>query len=273
MPDTSPSHNSTIIPFPDFQKLKEEIEKLRTELSMLVLERDELRFVICKNIEMEYMLKVGGLEYQAYEAECAFLRLKRKVELIQAKKNRQEKVILSTIEDALDQEFSEYQKRLDEQIDRMNGALERSKGERLSEEENRELKSLYRKIVKILHPDMNPEITEAQMKLFEHAVSAYENGDLPALRIINEMIGSSSELEYHEDTAAQLSGERNRLAALLKQVREEIEKIKSEYPYTMKEFLDDPAKLEHRRQELTDILEQYQELIAVYKAKIEEMLR
>ena len=127
--------------------------------------------------------------------------------------------------------------------------------------------------MKILHPDMNPEITEAQMKLFEHAVSAYENGDLPALRIINEMIGSSSELEYHEDTAAQLSGERNRLAALLKQVREEIEKIKSEYPYTMKEFLDDPAKLEHRRQELTDILEQYQELIAVYKAKIEEMLR
>lgn len=107
MPDTPPSHNSTIIPFPDFQKLKEEIEKLRTELSMLVLERDELRFVICKNIEMEYMLKVGGLEYQAYEAECAFLRLKRKVELIQAKKNRQEKVILSAIEDALDQEFSE----------------------------------------------------------------------------------------------------------------------------------------------------------------------
>ena len=70
MPDT-PSHNSTIIPFPDFQKLKEEIEKLRTELSMLVLERDELRFVVCKNIEMEYMMKVGGLEYQAYEAECA----------------------------------------------------------------------------------------------------------------------------------------------------------------------------------------------------------
>ena len=63
------SHTPIIIPFPDFQKLKEEIEKLRTELSMLVLERDELRFVICKNIEMEYMLKIGGLEYQAYEAD------------------------------------------------------------------------------------------------------------------------------------------------------------------------------------------------------------
>ena len=161
------SHTPIIIPFPDFQKLKEEIEKLRTELSMLVLERDELRFVICKNIEMEYMLKIGGLEYQAYEAECTFLRLKRKVELIQAKKNRQEKVILSVIEDALDHEFLEYQKRLDEQMDKMNDALERSKAEPLSEEESRELKILYRKVVKALHPDMNPEITDAQARLFE----------------------------------------------------------------------------------------------------------
>ena len=54
---------SAIIPFPDFQKLKDDVAKLRTELSMLLLERDELQYVICKNIEMEYMLKLGSLEY------------------------------------------------------------------------------------------------------------------------------------------------------------------------------------------------------------------
>ena len=43
------------------------------------------------------------------------------------------------------------------------------------------------------------------------------------------MIGSSSDLEYYKDTAARLSEERNRLAALLEQVREELEKIKSEF--------------------------------------------
>lgn len=37
-----------IILFPELQKLKDEVEKLRTELSMLMLEHDELRFVICK---------------------------------------------------------------------------------------------------------------------------------------------------------------------------------------------------------------------------------
>lgn len=273
MRDALPSHTPIIIPFPDFQKLKEEIEKLRTELSMLVLERDELRFVICKNIEMEYMLKIGGLEYQAYEAECTFLRLKRKVELIQAKKNRQEKVILSVIEDALDHEFLEYQKRLDEQMDKMNDALERNKAEPLSEEESRELKILYRKVVKALHPDMNPEITDAQARLFDQAVSAYKNGDLPAMRLIDEMVGGGPVLTDQENMAVKLSKEKDRLNSLLERVRKEIEKIKTQYPYTMKEFLEDSEKLERRREELEKILEQYQELAAFYRTKIEEMLR
>jgi len=82
--------DNIIILHPDFEKLKTEVEKLRTELSMFVLERDNLLYQECKNIEMAYMLSVGALEYKAYEIECAILRLKRKVELIQAKKNRQE---------------------------------------------------------------------------------------------------------------------------------------------------------------------------------------
>ena len=139
------SSSNNVILFPDFEKLKSEVEKMRTELSMLLLERDELQFVICKNIETKYMLTLGSIEYKAYEAQCAVLRLKRKSELVQAKKNRQEKVIISAIEDTLDNEFAEYQKQLDEQIDKMNDALKRSKAEVLSDEDNKELKKLYRK--------------------------------------------------------------------------------------------------------------------------------
>ena len=41
---------------------------------MLLSERDELQFVVCKNIEMEYMLKLSGIEDKADEAQCAALR-------------------------------------------------------------------------------------------------------------------------------------------------------------------------------------------------------
>ena len=125
-----------IIVFPEFDKVKSEVEMLRTELSMLVLERDELRFVECKNIEMAYMLELGGLEYKAYEAQCTYLRLKRKVDLIQARKNRQEPVDLAAIDSALDIEFAEFQEKLNEQIDKMNEAIDRSKSSSVKSQKN-----------------------------------------------------------------------------------------------------------------------------------------
>lgn len=264
---------TNIVVFPNFQELKNEIEMLRTEMSMLLLERDELQFVICKNIETEYMLKLGSIEYKAYEAQCAVLRLKRKIELIQAKKNRQEKVILFQIEEMLDNEFEEYQQKLNEQMDKMNDALKRSKAEVLSDEDNKELKKLYRKIVKALHPDINPNVSKAQTQLFDNAVVAYKNGDLGTLRIINEMVGDHSLPEKHQDAMTQLHEEKERLESLLKSIRESIEKIKSEYPYTVKDIIEDPEKIKQKKAELENILEQYQELIEIYKAKIKEILR
>lgn len=267
------SSMDNIILFPDFEKLKSEVEKMHTELSMLLLERDELQFVICKNIETEYMLKLGSIEYKAYESQCTFLRLKRKIELIQAKKNRQEKIIISDIEETLDIEFAEYQKQLDEQIDKMNDALKRSKAEFLSDEDNRELKKLYRKIVKSLHPDINSNVSEAQLQLFDNAVSAYKNGDLETLRIIGEMVGNNPLPEQNKDAMTQLVEDRERLHGLLKSIRESIDNIKTEYPYTMKDIVEDTEKTEQKKQELESIIEQYNELIVILKTKIKEMLR
>lgn len=67
--------SSGIVLFSGFEKLKEEIKRLKTELSMLLLERDELELVTCKNIEVAYHLKFGALEYKAYEAQCTALPL------------------------------------------------------------------------------------------------------------------------------------------------------------------------------------------------------
>lgn len=193
--------------------------------------------------------------------------------MIQAKKNRQEKVIISAIEEALDTEFAEYQKRLDEQINKMNDALKRSKAEALTVEENKELKKLYRKIVKALHPDINPDVSETQVNLFDNAVQAYKSGDLNTLRIIGEMVGNSPLPEQHKDALTQLNEEKERLQNLLKAIRDSIEQIKSEYPYTMKEIIEDEEQIEQRKRELENVLSQYNALISIYKAKIEEMIR
>ena len=271
--EQSDNPQATIILLPDYEKLKADVEMLRTELSMLVLERDELLLVECRNIEMAYMLAVGGLEYKAYEIECAILRLKRKAELIQANKNRQEKIVLPKIEELLDFEFAEYKAKLNEKVEKMNAALDRSKGEFLTDEENRELKRLYRTIVKSLHPDLHPDLSDAKIMLFHNAVAAYENGDLNGLRMIGAMVTEPALPEDQLDALPLLVKEKERLYGLLQLTKDKIAEIKSGYPYIMKSLVQSPEKVEARKAELEDDIKQLNELLDVYSAKITEMLR
>ncbi len=262
-----------VIIFPEVAKMKKEIEKLHIELSMLLLERDELKYVECKNIEMKYMLVLGALEHKAFKLNCQMLRLKRKIELIQAKKNRQENVSISDIDKILDNEFAQYQEELNKQIDKMNSALERSKGEALSEEETKELKSLYRTIVKTLHPDIHPDVTKAQLNLFQNAVEAYENADINALRIIKEMVDVPELQKSDEKGPDALIKEKERLLNMIEQIRKQISEIKESYPYNLKSIVQSEQLTAEKKADLEDTVSRLQEMIEMYKRRIEEMLR
>lgn len=256
----------------EYENLKNELLKKRTELSMLVLQRDELKYVICKNIETKYMLELGSLEYCLYQSECIIMRLKRKVELIQMRINRQEKIDVSAIDKLLDEQFREYQQKLEEKIKKMNEAIERDNGEVLTEQQAKELKKLYRAIVKALHPDLNPNATKQQIKLFQNAVTAYKNGDLQTLRIINEMISNNNSEDDNTDNIEKMRNELIRLDRMISSINGDIEKIKSEYPYTMKDILSDKEQLNQRKEELKDNIDQCNELVSFYKTKIQHLL-
>ena len=49
---------------------------------------------------------------------------------------------------------------------------------------SKELKGLYRDIVKELHPDVNQDITKAESEMLINTISAYKNKDLVTLRKI-----------------------------------------------------------------------------------------
>lgn len=256
----------------EYENLKNELLKKRTELSMLVLQRDELKYVICKNIETKYMLELGSLEYCLYQSECIIMRLKRKVELIQMRINRQEKIDVPAIDKLLDEQFREYQQKLEEKIKKMNEAIERDNGEVLTEQQVKELKKLYRAIVKALHPDLNPNVTKQQIKLFQNAVTAYKNGDLQTLRIINEMISNNHSEDDNTDNIEKMRDELIRLDRMISSINGDVEKIKAEYPYTMKNILFDKEQLNQRKEELKDNIDQCDELVSFYKTKIQNLL-
>ena len=66
---------SDIIINPEYLKLIEEVKQLKEDIASLYEERDELIYHICRNIETEYMSKIGVLEYKLYEFQCKILRL------------------------------------------------------------------------------------------------------------------------------------------------------------------------------------------------------
>lgn len=262
-----------IVEFPDTKNLKEKIKTLRENLEELLIEKDNLESIVCENIKTKYTILFGGLEYRLYTAYCEYLRLRRKKDMIQAKKNREEKINIKAIEADLDNEFIEYKRKLDEKISEVNNALERSKLKALSKDETNEMKKLYRVIVKKLHPDLNPKITEAEKELFYRATECHKHGDLTAIRIIFEIVGSE---EVKDETTTSptdsLEKEATRLETLVKSVQKDIEKIKSTEPYIWQVYLYDENKKNEKLNELEREIENFENAIRTQEEYIRELL-
>ncbi len=258
---------------PEHEELLREVHRLRAEIPIVVLERDNLRYIECRNLETSYMLTLGALEHKAFEDQCITLRLKRKLELIQARFNRQEKIVISQIDQVLDIEFAEYKQKLNEQIKKMNEAIERSNSPLLTKEETKELKKLYYAIVKAMHPDLHPEQTQEEKELFINAIKAYKNGDLDTIRLIYTMQGEFSLQDTSDDATKALYKEKERLEKIIASLNKEIADIKSSFPYTMQELLADKEKIAIKKQELESIIKQYQEMADIYQNRINKITR
>lgn len=260
---------SDIIVSPEYLKLIEEIKQLKEDLASLYEERDELIYHICKNIETEYMSKVGVLEYKLYEFQCKILRIKRKIELYQQKINRQEKIDDSEIEKKLDIEYKEYEEKLNKMSNDLQDALNRKNFGILSEENSTELKKIYRKLIKKLHPDLNKDCSEKQKKLLLQVTQAYENGDLETLKnleLLSSEIIEKEDIEFGELDELKLSKEKYN--QIVNNLLEEIKAIKNRFPYNKKEFLKSEILVNKRKEELETEMDKYKE---IYKS-LEEIL-
>ena len=93
------------------------------------------------------------------------------------------------------------------------------------------------------------------------------------MRLISAMVCEPEATLQTEDGLTALKKERERLCSLIAALREEIAKIKSEYPYTVKELVNSREKIAEKRAELTELIEQLREVAAAYEKTIKETLR
>lgn len=311
-----------------FAKLKEEINMLKADIARLMQEKHELEGVICPELNVLFMDKIGGLLNRIRAQQLMVEELKFRIQLVQAALNREEKVKQSEVDKKVSEEYEEYHKKIDEQFKKaeedkkqeerrkkkeaeQEAQFNRKQEEREKEKSNRKsaddaegsnednqrdgdsknagnegqkdefegmnykqkLKELYRRLVKKLHPDMNENITEREKELWNKVQEAYREGDIDTLEEIYNEINENpvDEVEENEDGREKLE----KLIELLRKQRArlltEIEIIKNDFPYCEKEFLEDEDAVARKQQELTEMIEEYEELIGKLTKRLEEL--
>ena len=286
-------------------RLKAQIAALRELLFSLILERDQLVQTGLHEIEAQYMREVGNLEAEVYREEYEARLLKRKLELMRARVNREEPICEEEINESLRGEYEAYQVKYRIYVEKVHEAAEAGKTESAEQGTNQnandsaqtdegkqgktesadkpqkkpespeaELKRLYRKIVKAMHPDLHPVQDEATKALFRTAIVAYKDRDLKKLREIAAIIDGEKGTESESvDLLTELNQERQRLLDLIRGLRNELDRIKTNYPYTLKAILDDPEKLKAKKVKLKKRIDNARKVAEVCRQRIEEMMR
>ncbi len=268
----------------DEEKLLAEIKALREALTSLVMERDHLVQVECKEIEAAYLSEFGALIAEIYHADGEVRYLRRKLEMLQAEANRKKKADAETVEATLKIEFEAFKKAFEDFAQKVNEAEKKyaeykkeaagqpESAQKTKEQADREkkLKKLYRAVVKAMHPDLHPDQDEQTKDLFKRAILAYKAGDLKTLGEISGALGTDGSIgaAYRLE---ELRKEKLKLLTMIRNVQAEIKTVKSKYPYTKKGLLEYPELFDEEKEILREQLAQLKQLADNYRLRIKKL--
>lgn len=254
-----------------YKELKELYEQLKEELVKLIADRDELTGVVKVNLEAEYQLKIGVKQYDIFCLKVTALRLKRKMELLQAAINRQEKCSVTDVDAQLDVEFHQWQQQAREMYENIKAAEYHNQLPRLSRDEVVELKKLYHALAKKYHPDVNPDEPEKAKNLWLRISEAYHKSDLQEMKtlaLLGEDIGGPAQeistMEAMHKTCDALKGK-------LQNLVDAIAGMHSQFPFNLAEKLKDDAWVQEQNAMADAEMLQWQQAKDQYEEKVTEL--
>lgn len=222
-----------------------EIESIRSRIKDFILERDDI--VLNQNpvIEADYMGKIGCYEIALAEAEINERRAKRKLAMCKAAKKNDSEVNEALIDEVLDKEFDKWLNEAEEGTASTVVTTQASKkefGDLTFDVEK--LKKLYRKLCKILHPDLCPDLTEEQRIEFRAIQKAYDSLDYVAIVAYCDANEIDTDDRYELLADSQIAAVIESLKAQEGTSLEALGKLKTTFPYVMKDKLTDSSWVE-----------------------------
>ena len=227
---------------PEHCTILAELTILKDLYLTLVLKLQELNDTVKPNLEAMYAVKIGEKELGLFQKQAEVAGLKYKMELMIACINRQQKIDLGEIDETVQDMLEEYYERIYAEAKRIGQAEDRL-AHLMKPADSLALKKLYYEAAKLLHPDINPNLTPEQKELWNVISEAYKNGDIQTVRNVRKAIDGMYDapgISYNYDALkaeVELFKERNN--AMLRKISE----IEEEFPFTFREKLDDEAWL------------------------------
>lgn len=217
----------------------------------LLLRRDELEKE-AELILLGYTRIFGDITTEIFKLKVECIALKKSISYCIMMKNRGENVDPEKLAEYIAEKMAAYQEELEEMIKKNELS---KKGEKISAYQAKEIKRIYRKLAKILHPDIS-NVIEKHPELgviFQRIMIAYQCNDYKELK----------ELEVLTNKALDDIGEEKfevvipDIETKIEELEEEIRSITTSEPYTLRELIDDPAKKDQKMREFEEEKETY----------------
>jgi uncharacterized protein YeeX (DUF496 family) len=252
---------------PEHKMLHMQYDLLKKEFTDLFAQKNDMLTQEEQVLTALYLTTIGQKQHQKYCLTVEIKMMTQRISLYQAYFNRNEYPDIPVIEKKMQKQFADYQKKIADEAKRIALAKELLKDGFLSESEVKKLKEVYRQIVKRLHPDINPSVTEQEKDLFVKAQAAYDLCDLTTL---NAILLSLDTLATKADVEPiDLKAQVETLQKQVSKLKSQIDKLEKQFPFTFREKLADEVWVEAERAQLdTEI-----EALTAEKTKYSEYLK
>lgn len=227
-----------------------------------LLRRDNLRKE-AEHYHMEYIRVFGDLITQAFEKKIECIRKKKMIAYCQRQVNAGKKISGVNLDSFIVQEMARYQEEL---LSMINDVRAVKDSKRVSASDFEKIKKIYYKLVKMIHPDMHPELADdEQIKdYWQRIVIAYTYNQLKDLEELELLVTSYLEENGQQVTDIEIDDLDDKIAA----VEGEISNIISTNPYLYKMLLENEEEKLRRKQEYLDEIASYD----IYSAQLDEVL-
>lgn len=236
-----------VVVHPEYALLILEVNELKEEIADLIVERDTLVNYVCRDLEIDYLLKIGSLEYKLAVAENKYQKNLRKLELIEEKHGQNLPIHVTQIDKKVMNEFKKQDKIEKNMLADIDFAIEMTTLEMFDYDLIQEMNLDYFKLQKLYNPIFDIDVSTEKEKIYNKIEKYYQRGNLKKLHKLAE---SYEEDDIFQDEISNLKKLRDKYYNVLTEIRREVRKIKNSFPYNQRLILKDEILCRRKKDHL-----------------------